>query len=345
MERTFEGDLSNILFMKILIIGGTQFFGRHLVSKARELGHELTLFNRGRTNPSAFPGIETIVGDRVIDIKKLAGRSWDAVIDTCGYFPSQLRASASQLKNATAHYVYISSMSVYDNPGPNENEDGPTYKLSEGINPENPDDATYGLRKKLCEEEVEAIMPGRVLHVRPSLIVGPYDTTWRYAYWLDRVKRGGEICAPESPDLQIRYIDVEDLADWILNALPSRRTGVFNLLGPAENHTFGDFLNEAIALLNPSSKLIWMSKEFLDREEVGAWDDLPIWLPPEYSNLHLLSFQKAKSAGLRFSSPRETILKTMKWMESGINLPAKSGLDFQKEKMLIEKWKSAHLMS
>ncbi len=324
--------------MKLLVLGGTQFLGRHLVEKARAAGHQITLFNRGRTNPTLFKDVGTIVGDRDYDLHKLFGKSWDVVVDTCGYFPQQLQKSASSLKDSVGHYIYISSMSVYENPIPHTDEQGPTYKLAEGTDPNVPNDLTYGIRKKLCEDAVEAIMPGRVMHIRAGLIVGPYDQTWRYPYWVDRIRRGGTVCAPESPAFPIRYIDAEDLSDWILHSIWKNTTGIFNALGPSNTYTFGEFLNECVELINPKCKLVWMSSEFLNAEGIKPWSDLPLWLPPEHLNLHLLSFQKAIDAGLQFTRPSKTILKTLKWIESGEPLPVGDGLRLEIEDFLLEKW-------
>jgi 2'-hydroxyisoflavone reductase len=195
--------------MKLLIIGGTRFVGRHLATVALARGHEVTLFHRG-TQAAQFDGVEEIHGDRNTDLAKLAGREWDAVIDTCGYLPRSVKAAAELLSDAVDRYVFISSQSAYaDVSVPGVVESSPLATLpSEQLAEANRIDssgypsygALYGGLKALCEQTVEQVMPGRALIVRPGLIVGPYDYTDRFTYWVVRVARGGEVLAPGRPE-------------------------------------------------------------------------------------------------------------------------------------------------
>ena len=199
--------------MRILIIGGTRFVGRHLVDAALEHGHEVTLFNRGRSNPGLFPQLETIIGDREKDVNKLAGRIWDAVIDVAGYVPRIVRLSAEVLSGNVVCYVFISSISVYDNfrkIGMDESD--PVGKLQDETTEEITEE-TYGPLKALCEQAVQDIYRERALIVRPGLVVGPHDPTDRFTYWPVGVARGGNVLAPEKPDAPIQIIDARDPDD------------------------------------------------------------------------------------------------------------------------------------
>ena len=178
--------------MKLLILGGTKFLGRHLVEAALRRGDEVTLFNRGHHNPENFPEVEKLRGDRDGGLDALRGRRWDAVVDTSGYVPRVVRASAEFLADAVEFYAFVSSMSVYaDFSRPND-EDSPLATLDDET-VEEVTGETYGALKALCERAVEEVMPGRVLSVRAGLIVGPYDSTGRFTHWTERVARGGEV--------------------------------------------------------------------------------------------------------------------------------------------------------
>ena len=202
--------------MDVLIMGGTGFLGRHLVEAALGEGHRVTLFNRGSSAPDLFPDVETIKGDRELDLSALSGRRWDAAIDTCGYVPRVVRASARLLADAVDHYTFVSSISVYpDAMEPGSDEDAPVQEL---LDPtvEEVTAKTYGGLKAICEQAAEEEMPGRVLNVRPGLISGPHDPTDRFTYWPRRISAGGEVLAPDSPERQVQFIDVRDLAAWIV---------------------------------------------------------------------------------------------------------------------------------
>lgn len=214
--------------MKILVLGGTRFLGRHIVEAALAGGHDITLFNRGQNNPDLFPEVEKLRGNRDGDLSALQGRQWDAVIDTCGFVPRIVQASAALLADSVRHYTFISSISVYaDFSKPAMNENAPVGTMQdesiEEITAE-----TYGPLKALCERTAEKAMPGRVLHIRPGYIVGPFDPTDRFTYWPRRVATGGEMLAPGRPDSQIQFVDVRDLANWIIRMVETNRTGVFN---------------------------------------------------------------------------------------------------------------------
>lgn len=227
--------------MKILILGGTLFVGRHLVEAAQARGHSVTLFNRGQTNPYAFPDVETLRGDRDGALAALRGRRWDAVIDTCGYVPRIVRASATALADAVEHYTFIASGSVYADLSHGNIDE---HALVETVADETTEDvaAHYGALKALCERAAEAAMPGRVLVVRAGLLVGPYDPLGRFIYWLRRVARGGVVLAPGRPERQIQLIHARDMADWIVRMAEGQQTGVYNVAGPDHKLTMEQLL-------------------------------------------------------------------------------------------------------
>ena len=202
--------------MKILIIGGTRFLGRHLVNSARARGHDVTLFNRGMTNPNLFRNVDMIQGDREKDLDQLSGQ-WDAVIDTCGYFPRIVRMSAEALKDKVDQYVFISSISVYaDFKKININESYPVGKI-EDETMEQITGESYGPLKALCEKAVQDVFGINSLIIRPGLIVGPHDPTDRFTYWPVRIARGGDVLVPDNPNALTQIIDVRDLSDFIIH--------------------------------------------------------------------------------------------------------------------------------
>ncbi|PYS75915.1 MAG: epimerase, partial [Acidobacteria bacterium] len=212
--------------MKLLVLGGTKFLGRHLVASALARGDEVTLFNRGLHNTEIFPEVEKLRGERDGGLDALRGRRWDAVVDTSGYVPRVVRASAELLADSVGLYVFVSSVSVYADFSQPTDEGSPTATLED----ESVEDLTgeaYGALKALCERAVEEVMPGRVLAARAGLIVGPFDPTVRFSYWTERIARGGEVLAPAPPRRQVQFIDARDLSEWILRMAQSRSAGVF----------------------------------------------------------------------------------------------------------------------
>ncbi len=218
--------------MDLLILGGTGFLGRHLVERALAYGHRVTLFNRGLSGPDLFPEVETIRGDREGNLSALRGRRWDAVIDTCGYVPRVVRASAALLAGAVDHYTFVSSISVYsDAIEPGADEGAPVKELADPT-VEEVTGETYGGLKALCERAAEEEMPGKVLNIRPGLISGPHDPTDRFTYWPRRISAGGEVLAPDRLERRVQFIDVRDLAVWIVKMSAERRTGTYNATDP-----------------------------------------------------------------------------------------------------------------
>jgi len=292
--------------MDILILGGTLFLGRYLVQAAQAHGHTVTLFNRGQTNPELFLDVETLRGDRDGNLDALAGRRWDAVIDTCGYVPRVVSASATLLADAMEQYVFISSCSVYRDFSMDEiDEDGPVITLEDPTTEKVME--AYGGLKLLCEQAVEAAMPGRALMVRAGLLVGPYDPTGRFTYWPRRVGEGGRMLAPGRPDRPVQFIHTGDMAEWIIRMIEGQEMGVYNVTGPAETLTMDQLLQSCIEVTESDAQFEWVSEEFLLEHEVGPFMELPLWVPEESNGIMQMKIDRALDKGLKFRSLTETV--------------------------------------
>lgn len=328
--------------MKILIIGGTKFLGRHLVEAALAAGHEVTLFNRGQTNPSLFQDLETITGDREHDIEKLSGREWEAVIDVAGYVPRIVRLSAQALERSLKRYVFISTISVYaDNRKIGMDESYPVGKL-EDETVEEITGETYGPLKALCEKTVQDIYGDRALVIRPGLIVGPYDPTDRFTYWPMRVQRGGDIITPDDPDTPVQIIDVRDLSEFTIKLIENNASGIYNATGPRTKLTIGEMLNACRRVTGTVCNFHWASAQFLEEHGVKPWSDMPVWIPDteEDAGFSRVDVSKAIEAGLEFRPLVDTIRDTIAWAEKRPeDHQWRAGLDPQKEQELLAELK------
>lgn len=325
--------------VELLMIGGTRFVGRHLVESAVSRGHEVTLFNRGRSDPHAFPELKKIVGDRETDLHLLKGHSFDAVIDTCGYVPRVVKASAEALADSDI-YAFISSVSAFgtvDRPGIDESGavgtlDDPTVEEIRGD--------TYGPLKALCEKAVEDVFDERALNIRPGLIVGPWDPTDRFTYWPVRIERGGKVLAPGDPSNQIQFIDARDLADWTIEMLEEQVGGLFSAIGPKQPMTIGELLQTCLEATQRKSELVWVSEKELLAADIAPWQELPLWIPEsstEVSGMQKLDNRKAVGRGLGFRAVEDTVRDTLEWFHQHREGTAlRAGLDPQKEAETIE---------
>lgn len=302
----------------LLILGGTAFLGPQLVEAARKGGWTLTLFNRGKTNPQLFPDVEKLRGDRKNDLKALEGRAWDAVIDTSGYFPKDVAASAGLLSKKTGLYVFVSTISVYaDTSKPGIDESAPVATTpnpaAEKVTGEN-----YGALKALCEQAAEKAMPGKVTVVRPGLIVGPGDGSDRFTYWPVRVARGGEVLAPGAPGDPVQLIDVRDLAEWTIAMVEKRTTGVYNATGPREKLGMGAMLAACKEASGSDATFTWADEKTLDELKVSPWSDMPVWLPAsgETAGASAVSAARAIAQGLTFRPIRVTAKETLEWWKT-----------------------------
>jgi len=330
--------------MDLLILGGTRFLGRHLVEAALGDDHRVTLFNRGLSGPDLFPEVDTIKGDREGDLSALRGRHWDAVIDTCGYVPRVVRASAGLLADAVDHYTFVSSISVYsDAIKPGTGEDAPVQELPDpGV--EEVTGETYGGLKALCERAAEEEMPGRVFNVRPGLISGPHDPTDRFTYWPRRIAAGGEVLVPDHPERRVQFIDVRDLAAWIVKMAHEQRTGTHNATGPDYELTMGRLLEECEAVGGGGAEFVWVSEDFLEEKGVEPFTELPLWVPREDAAMLAVDCGKAIAAGLAFRPLSETVKDVLDWDRARTTdgEPA-AGLRSERERELLRAWHGATL--
>ena len=326
--------------MKLLILGGTAFLGRHLVEGAAARGHELTLFNRGERNPGLFPELEQIRGDRDGGLDGLRGRSWDAAVDTSGYVPRIVGASARLLADAVEHYTFVSSISVYGDLSMPPSEASPVGTLEDEAVEEVGGD-TYGPLKALCERAVEEALPGRALIIRPGLIVGPWDPTGRFTYWPVRIAKGGDVLVPSPPDAPVQVIHARDLAEWILDLAERRVTGVFNASGPETPLTMSAVLEECRRVSGSDARFAWAEPELLAEHGVEEWMGLPLWLAdPAYAGMSQANVSRAVAAGLTFRPLAQTIEETLAWARAEpADWPA--GIDETKEGEVLASLASA----
>ncbi len=302
--------------LRILVIGGTVFLGRHIVQSAIERGHHLTLFNRGQHNPGLFPEVEKLRGDRREDLSGLEGPRWDAVIDTSGYFPRDVRRSVGILAPYVDHYTFVSTLSVFADllTEPGIEEDG-RLATTEDVDATEITGENYGPLKALCEREALDAMPGRCLVVRPGLIVGPYDPSDRFTYWPVRLKRGGDVLAPEGPRVRVQLIDARDLAEWIVRSVEDGLTGIFNATGPDLELTLGEVLASCQDVASVPSRLVWVDADWLAEQGAAPWTEVPLWIP-NAPGISAVDCGKAIANGLTFRPTRETVEDTLRWAET-----------------------------
>ncbi len=341
--------------MKLLILGGTVFVGRHLVEAAMKRGHEVTIFHRGRHEADLPLEVERLRGDRRGDLDALRGRSWDAVVDTCGYVPGVVRASAELLASSVERYVFVSTLSVYhDADAPTVDESTPVNRITpeqlraaEEIEPVGPITAVnygeaYGGLKALCEQEVERFFPGRSLQVRVGLIVGPHDYSDRFTYWPSRVARGEEVLAPGEPDRPKQFIDVRDLSEWIIHMLETKQAGTYNVIGPRATLTMSEFLEECKRVSASDASFVWVDDDFLLEAGVGPWVEMPLWIPRQHelAAYQTASSEKAIASGLRFRPLAETIKDTLQWDAARPqDEKRRAGLSEEKERDVLRAWR------
>lgn len=328
--------------MKILILGGKRFLGIALVNAALQAGHTPTLFNRGLTNPELFPDVNNLIGNRDGDLSALKRKKWDAVIDTSGFVPRIVKQSAAALSGKCESYTFISSVSVYqDFHTPDITEEYPLARLEDPTEEDYSGDA-YGPLKALCEYEIQQNFAGKVLVIRPGLIVGPNDPTDRFSYWPWRVSLGGKVLAPEPPSSSLQFIDVRDLATFIINRIENNSEGVYNVTGPKKPATLGSLLVSCREAAESDATFMWVDEEFLLREGVRPWTDLPLWVPasnPAFTGFYNININKALKAGLSFRPLAQTVNDTLAWLKTWpASRKMKVGMDIATETQLLIKY-------
>jgi 2'-hydroxyisoflavone reductase len=319
--------------LRILVLGGTGFIGPYVVRRALARGHEVTLFNRGRTNTHLFPDLEKLVGDRDGKLDALRGRSWDAVIDNTGYYPEHVRDSALLLKDAVGHYLFLSSRMVYrDFNAPDKREDAPLK--------ESGDD--YGARKVLCEREMLDVYGARGTVVRSTGVAGPQDRSDRFAYWVVRVDRGGVVLAPGAWTDPVQYIDVRDLAEFLVHMIEQGTPGIFNAAGPEADLSIAGLLHGMRAVTSAKARFTWVPAHFLEAQGVRPLRDVPMWTPPHEpgSTAGFVNADKAIAAGLSFRPLAVTARDTLDWFLAKPNdqQTLRRGLSPEREAEILAAW-------
>jgi len=331
--------------MDILIIGGTQFVGRHLVEAAFDAGHNVTLFNRGKTNPGIYPAAEEIHGDRDGGLDGLKGRQWDVVVDTSAYVPRIVRQSAALLRDAVEHYVFVSSISVYSDFSNADEANGTLHEL------EDPDTeevmANYGGLKVACENVISEIYGERGVNVRAGFIVGNYDRSTRMPYLMQRFDEEGERIAgrPEQP---VQFIHARDLGEWMLGAAEQKLSGAYNLTGkPVRMDTL---LNTIVKASGKDIQITYTSDEFLQDNEVPPIDGLPYWVPKEFEPVMQVTTDKALHTGLKHQSLAAIVDDVLQWARKDQIELAETGqrnleslIMGERERDLLAKWHDQNL--
>lgn len=264
--------------MRMLLLGGTGFVGRHITEAALAAGHDVTLFNRGRTNAGLFPGATSLVGDRDAgDLAALAGGAWDAVVDVNAYTPRRVREAIAALDGRAGWYTFISTVSVYvhgPSTGSPVGESLPLERL-EDPSTEVVTNGSYGGLKVLCEEEVLAAFGSSCTIVRPGMVGGPHDPTDRFTWWVRRAARGGEMLVPDRPEQPVQVVHARDQADFVVAATASGEAGVFNSVGPTEPLTLRGLVEACAEAAGSSVEPVWVPESFVAEHEIPY----PLYLP------------------------------------------------------------------
>ena len=335
--------------MKLLILGGTRFLGRHLADLALAAGHEVTLLHRGQSGPALFPQARHLIADRNGDLAVLDdGGPWDAAIDTNAYVPRHVRSVAARLVGRVAQYQLVSTISVYAGfPASGPDEDTPLAVLPDP-DVETVTGDTYGGLKALCEQAAAQAFGDRLLVSRPGLLVGPHDPTGRFTWWVERIARGGTVLAPAPADAPVQFIDARDAAAWHLRQAEQGTHGIFNLTGPVRPReaplSMGEFLDVARQTLSPQARFVWADEDFLAAQQVAPWSDLPVWVPRSEAGLHRTDVSRAVQQGLSCRPLVQTLHDTLAWSRqqppvvAAEGAPARPGLTPEREAAVLAAW-------
>ena len=301
--------------MRLLLLGGPFFLGRHVLDDALARGHEVTMFNRGRTNADLYPEVERLIGDRDGNLEALHGREWDAVVDTSGYVPRIVRATCEVLAGNVGTYVFVSTTGVYSETARIGCDESSRLRVladeTDDLGTED-DIRHYGALKVLCEQEVEQTFPGAAVQLRPGPIVGPYDPSDRFTYWVRRAAEGGAAIVPGPPTRLVQHVDARDLMAFGLDLAERGETGVFNLV--LQPYPFAEYLDVCARVAGSDVEWVWADEDWLLAHGVRAPWELPVWLPGEINQGRLAcDGSKAVSRGARLRSFEETVRDTLAW--------------------------------
>ncbi|MER7440769.1 reductase [Micromonospora avicenniae] len=310
--------------MRLLVLGGTGFVGGATVAEAVRRGWSVTVFNRG-LHGDVPPGVHRLRGDRTTSdgLAALAGGEWDLVVDTWDGAPRVALDSARALAGSVGHYGYVSSGSVYAEPvAPGSDEDAPTVEAAPDA-----EDGDYPQNKAGAERAVREVFGERALLARAGLILGPGEDIGRLPWWLGRIARGGDVLAPGPVDLPLQYVDVRDLAGWLLDQGARARGGAYNVVSRTGHATMGELLGACVRVTGAAARLRWTSPEPILSAGIVPWNDLPIWIPRghEYRWLQERAVERAYAAGLTCRPIAETVEDTWRWLRAVGTVPPRAG--------------------
>lgn len=337
--------------LNILILGGTSFLGPHQVAYALNRGHSISIFTRGRTEPAIykklFKKVEHLVGDRANNLEALKGRKWDAVIDNSGHRVQWTKDSAELLKDNVPLYLYTSSTGVYyPYLGSDIKENTkPVLEVPDGINEEQSMEYGYGVMKAKSEIEAKkAFGEDRCIIVRPTYMMGPADSTDRFPYWPERLSRGGEVLVPGKADDPVQYIDVRDVAEWMIRLIEQQNTGTFNAVGPASTTGMHRFIYGAHAAFSSEASFLMVDDyDFLLEHKVPY--SIP-WIMPTGDNYGSarVNIEHGVANGLTFRPLAKSVMDIHEWWHSDAvseerrTKMVKEGL-MAREKEIIAAWR------
>ena len=323
--------------MRLLVIGGTRFVGRHVVEAALRRGHEVTLVHRTATD--LFPGAEHVLADRDGDLAALDGRTFDATVDMCAYFPRQVRHVVGSLGERAGRYLLISSTSVYAEPaGPAFDESSPTGPAA-GDDVDVVTDSTYGPLKVACEEAARELLGDRATVVRPTYVVGPWDHTQRFTHWVRRMSEGGEVLGPGNPADPLQVVDARDLGRFVVDLLEKDVAGTFHAVTPEPPYTFGDMLADVLAVVAPSGTTItWVDQAWL-LEQGESDGTIPLWGGGDpWILANAASPAAAVAAGMKNRSVRQSAVEVLDHLRAGPTTGSDPGLTREREAELLAAW-------
>ncbi len=297
--------------MKVLIIGGTSFVGRAITWSAWHHGHDVTLFNRGVTSSDLPDTIERLRGDRQSDLAALAGRTFDVTIDVTAYRPGDVERLARALDGRGGHYIQISSVSAYEDPAtPGATEETASLWPEGGADPEGPiTGETYGPLKAASERAGVAFFGSEATMVRPTYVIGSFDSTLRFPYWVERMRRGGEVAVPTPSDGAMQYIDARDLANFVVRVADDSLRGAFHVAGPPPPTSFRDVLDAIAAHVAPPGTTL---REVTVGRAERLGGKFPLWSPTN-ENVLALNSALAVSKGLDLRPLENSVDDVVEW--------------------------------
>jgi 2'-hydroxyisoflavone reductase len=345
--------------LTVLVLGGTGQTGPHLVGQLLAAGHTVTLFNRGNRSETLFPDVECLVGDRsleatdglaALEAEVRRGRTWDVCIDIWPHIPKIVESTAMLLQGSVGHFMFVSSVSAYaDHSQPNMDETAPVGEAPDADNMEFDWDL-FGPFKAECENRVRRLYPDNHTIFRPGLIVGPRDFSFRGGYWPVRVRRGGEVLAPGSGFDRIQIVDGRDLTQFEVRCMEHGIGGTFNVIGPHPRTplTMLSYLTTCRAASGSDARFTWVPSGFLEQHEIGAWMNMPCWIPAEgeYAGFGTRSIDKAVAAGLTFRPLADTVRDTLSWYddldaERREGVTGRAGIPAEREAEVLAAWHAA----